>query len=261
LRENGIEVLAGICEQEAQSLNEVFIRYITSKKPFVILKAAISLDGKIATKANHAKWINNEKSRQIVHQLRNQTDAILVGKTTFLLDNPKLDARVKNKIKDPQKIILIPNLDIPAEQIVKANAYELSKEKKLLIVAKKNKQNLEKAKFFENLNLEILFINEKEGKLDLNDALEQLGKREITSLLLEGGSYVFHRFIETDLVDKFHLFIAPKIIGSDGISWTHSFGTEKMDECILLENIKIVKLDDDIHVIAYPKRKSCLLES
>ncbi len=97
-------MITGICEQEARTLNEVFIKYITSQKPFVILKAAISLDGKIATKSNQAKWINNAKSRQIVHQLRNQTDAILVGKNTFLLDNPKLNARVDDKNKDPQKI-------------------------------------------------------------------------------------------------------------------------------------------------------------
>jgi len=261
LRENGIEVITGICEPEAKELNEVFSKYITTKKPFVILKAAITLDGKIATKTNHAKWINNEKSREIVHQLRNETDAILVGKNTFLLDNPKLDARVENKIKDPQKIILIPNLDIPVEQPVKSHAYQLSKDKKLLLFAENNEQNVEKAKSFENLNLEILFMKKKAGKLDLNDALEQLGKREITSLLLEGGSHVFHSFMAADLVDKFHLFIAPKIIGNDGISWTHSFGITEMKNCILLENRKIEKLGDDIHLIAYPTRKSCLQES
>jgi diaminohydroxyphosphoribosylaminopyrimidine deaminase/5-amino-6-(5-phosphoribosylamino)uracil reductase len=261
LKESGIEVVCGICEQEAKTLNEVFSKFITTKKPFVILKAAISLDGKIATKSNHSRWINNDKSREIVHQLRNQTDAILVGKNTFLLDNPKLDSRLATKIKDPQKIIIIPKLDVEPEQIKKSHAYQLSKAKKLLILTENSVENVEKAKSFENLNLEILFIKKIAGKLDLNHALEQLGNREITSLLLEGGSHVFHSFIAADLVDKYHLFIAPKIIGNDGISWTHSFGTEKMEDCISLENLKIENIDDDIHVIAYPKRKLCLQES
>jgi len=255
LRENNIEVITGICEKETQQINEIFIKYITSTKPFVILKAAISLDGMIATKTNDAKWISNEQSRKISHKLRNKVDAIIIGKNTLLLDNPSLDVRIPGKKDDPQKIVIIPKLDIPLKKIQEMKAFKLSKNKPLIIVCEKNQKNESRKGNFVNSGIEIIEIEKKNNKLDLDELLLKFGKREITSLLLEGGSGIYHGFLEQNLVDKMHHFIAPIIIGSDGIHWAGKFQTEKLSSAHKFDIQSIEQLNDNIHVISYPAKK------
>ncbi|MCK4695749.1 MAG: bifunctional diaminohydroxyphosphoribosylaminopyrimidine deaminase/5-amino-6-(5-phosphoribosylamino)uracil reductase RibD [Candidatus Cloacimonetes bacterium] len=251
LQENGINVNVGICENEAKMLNEIYIKHITTCKPFVILKLAITLDGKIASYTGNSKWISNEQSRKKVHQLRNTVDAILIGKKTLLRDNPKLNVRFVDKIKNPRKIILTNSLDIQPEKIKKMEVYKLSNEKPLIMVGILNQKNQQQKKKLENIGIEIILINKTGNELNLEELLRELGKREITSLIIEGGSQVYTSFLKANLIDKAYFFLSPKIIGEEGLKWIGKLGSKRVEDSIQLKNIKFNNYGDNIQISGY----------
>ncbi|AGB40858.1 2,5-diamino-6-hydroxy-4-(5-phosphoribosylamino)pyrimidine 1'-reductase [Halobacteroides halobius DSM 5150] len=249
LRRAGVEVDVGLLAVEAKELNEIFIKYITTKRPFVILKNAVTLDGKIATKTGDSKWITGTKSREFVHKLRDQVDAILVGIGTVLSDNPRLTTRLSQGGQDPIRIILDSKLRISSEaKVIKQES------KAKTIVATTDQASLEKKEELEKNGVKVVKVGNK--AVDLELLLEELGKQEITSLLVEGGSQVNASFWEANLVDKLYYFIAPKIIGgSEAISVVTGAGVEKVKDGVKLDIKTIKEVGDDILMIGYPDYK------
>ncbi len=247
----GIDVETGILEEECRKQNEVFFHYIQSKKPYVIAKAAISLDGKIATKNGNAKWISNVESRIKTHGMRDQVDAILIGKNTLINDDPSLNVRLDSITEGPQKIVIIPKLDIFAEQLSKMKIYNWSKTKQLIIICHESYVTKDIIEEFQKYNIHIIPVSGNPESLAVEEILTELGQREITSLLLEGGSGVYTSFLKAGLINKFHIFQAPIIIGNDGIPMLKKLSINSIDSVYQLENVKIEKLGDNLHIEGY----------
>jgi len=239
LKNAGIKVKIGILEKEAKELNKIFFKNMTERLPYVILKAGLSIDGKIALKNGKSKWITSEKSRQHSQQLRKEVDAILVGINTILIDDPYLDCRIdkREKIK---KIILDSNGRVP----LSANFYKNSQPSDIFIFTKK----MEKAKIEKLKNKGVNVIIDKSAGEKVNEKfiLKTLFKNGIMSILIEGGSKVATSFIKNKLVDEIFLYIAPRIIGDDGLSFFGDFGFNKMHQIFSIKENKIIKSGDDI---------------
>lgn len=218
LREAGIVVSVGLMEKEARKLNETYFTYHTKKRPFVALKFASSLDGKIATFTGDSKWITNEKARTFARRLRLNYQAVLVGINTVLKDDPHFGVRVKSK-KDPVRIILGSNLKIPP-----------------------------KAKVLRDENF---FVEEH---MSIKRLLDKLYKKEIVSILVEGGSEVLGSFVDSKLVDKVYAFFAPKILGGNNAKTSvGGKGISKIKDALCLNNISLKKFDDNFLITGYPK--------
>jgi diaminohydroxyphosphoribosylaminopyrimidine deaminase/5-amino-6-(5-phosphoribosylamino)uracil reductase len=245
----GLAVETGILEEKCRRLNEAFIKYIELRVPFVIVKSAVTMDGWIATKKGHSKWITNEKSRHFVHRLRNSVDAILVGVGTVIADDPSLTTRLKRgRGKDPIRIILDTHLRTPVESKILA----LDSEADTIIVTGPEVPELKREKFRE-MGVKTVICPKKTGKIDLRALMGILGGMSITSLLVEGGSRVVGSLVRRRLVDKFYIFKAPKILGgSDGISMASGEGPDKMDKSVIIEDLEIRRFGDDILVVGYP---------
>ncbi len=252
LRKAGIEVVENVLKKEAEQLNEIFIKNVTEKQPFVILKSAITLDGKIASPTNDSKWISNNKSRLEVHKIRNSVDGIIIGKNTFLIDNPRLNVRLDSPTSDPQKIIIVDSLDLKLETILNSNAYKLSSQKPLIIcVTDNHSQHIESSDF---INHNIILL--KFEKNNLKELLQKLMKLGINSILLEGGAGIYTSFIKANLVDKIQLFVAPKIIGDQGISWLGNLPIDYMKDAIQLKDTSFETLDDNIMITSYQNKRN-----
>ncbi|HWR60620.1 MAG TPA: bifunctional diaminohydroxyphosphoribosylaminopyrimidine deaminase/5-amino-6-(5-phosphoribosylamino)uracil reductase RibD [Clostridia bacterium] len=209
LRDSGIQVDVGLHKLEALKLNDIFIKHITRKSPFVLLKAAMTLDGKTATRTGDSKWISGEESRQYVHQLRNRYSSILVGVNTVLRDDPQLTARLEGmQGSNPLRIIVDSAGRIPAGARILKQAGD-----KRTIIAATGAMPSEKKRQLEEQGAEVIITAKRSGRVDLRELLEELGKRGIDSLLVEGGGTVAAAFLEEGLADKAAVFVAPVIIG------------------------------------------------
>ncbi|MFO8069024.1 MAG: bifunctional diaminohydroxyphosphoribosylaminopyrimidine deaminase/5-amino-6-(5-phosphoribosylamino)uracil reductase RibD, partial [Alkalibacterium sp.] len=207
LRKAGIEVVEGILEEKSNRLNEIFNQYITTRTPFVLMKYAMSLDGKIATGTGDSKWISSEQSREHAHQLRGYLSGIMVGIGTVLKDDPLLTCRVPG-YNDPTRIVLDSQLRIPLESKILMDQDEAPT---LIITTKK--APISKIKQLKELGVEIMIVPERNGKVDLKKALVLLGQKGIDSILLEGGGTLNAAALEAGIVNKVNIYIAPKIIG------------------------------------------------
>ena len=206
LREHGIEVVEGVLREECDALNEVFLHYITNHRPFVAAKYAMSLDGKIAAYTGASRWISGEASRRHAHTLRNRYAAILVGVGTVLADDPMLNCRIEGG-KDPVRVICDSGLRTPADSRVVATAGEIP-----TILATCVEDPDRQAPYLEK-GCQVLCCSEKSGHVDLEDLLEKLGRQEIDSVLVEGGSRIHWSMMEAGLVQRVYTYIAPKVIG------------------------------------------------
>ena len=251
LKAADIKVETGILEEEAKKQNEVFFHYIKTNKPFVIAKAAISLDGKIATSNGNAKWISNADSRIKTHELRDQVDAILIGRNTLNNDDPSLNVRLDSTKEGPQKIVIIPKLDISAEKLSKTKVYKWSKLNQLITICHKSFVNNKIIEEFQKHNIQIIPVSGTPENLEVEEILTELGQREITSLLLEGGSGVYTSFLEANLINKFHFFQAPILIGNDGIPMLKYLSINSIDSAYQLENVTAEKLGNNLHIEGY----------
>jgi len=245
LRDNGIEIITGICEEEAQILNEIFIKNVTQNRPFIILKTAISLDGKIATNCGDSKWLSNKMSRQEVHKIRNSVDAILVGENTFLQDNPKLTVRI-GKSSNPRKIILSEKLNFTFEKL--QNSAIFQSEKPVILCVPQNNLSVEKKNEFRNKRINLIAFD------DLQNLVSKLKNIGVNSILLEGGSGVYTSFLKEKLVDKLQIFVTEKIIGNDGISWTNNLNISNVKDAIQLKNLEFKKFDNNILISGYLRK-------
>ena len=211
LRDSGISVTVGVLEKEAQRLNEVFMKYIVTKKPFVTYKSAMSLDGKIATARGESQWITCEASRQDAHKLRHDYTGIMVGIGTVLADNPMLNCRIKGK-KQPVRIVVDSHLRIPEDSKLVQTA-----DKYPLVVATTSKGNKEKRKRLIDYGVQVwnMPLDEK-GRVDLNALMKRLGENEVDSVMIEGGGTLAEQAFNKGIVDKVVVYIAPQIIGGEG---------------------------------------------
>jgi len=251
LREAGIEVDVGLLEREAKQLNEVFIKYITIDRPFVILKNAFTLDGKIATKTGDSKWISGSKSRELVHQLRDRVDAILVGIGTVLADNPRLTTRLPEGGSNPIRVVLDSKLETP----LSANIVNNQSEAQTIIVTNRDSEQAKKEELIRR-GVEILELGGTE-KVNLDKLLVELAHEEITSLLVEGGSKINSSFWEAKLVDKIYYFIAPRIIGGrEAVPVVGGTGVAEIKDGIKIINKEIQEIGEDILVTGYPEYNS-----
>lgn len=248
LRNNGIEVVTGVLEEEGRKLNEIFLKYITSKLPFCILKTAMTLDGKIATHIGDSKWITNERSREFVHKLRHRVSGIMVGIGTILADNPMLNTRLKDgEGSDPHKIIV----DSKAQMPLDARVLNMQS-KASTIVAVTEQADKKRIELLKDRGAEIILTPLKDGKVDLNFLMKELGRRKIDSVLLEGGGTLNYSALEEGIVDKVYSFIAPKIIGGkEAKTPVEGIGKHYIKDAIVLEDIEVKCFENDIMIEGY----------
>ncbi len=242
LKFRGLKTKIGILEHDAKKLNEVYIKYIKTHRPFVIIKVAMSMDGRIATKSGDSKYITSKEARTYVHQLRTEVDAVMVGLNTVLRDNPELTPRLV-KGKDPLKIVVDSHLKIPK------NCHLMKEPSKLIIATTSNAQKGAVAKL-QQKGVNVIITKIKKGMVDLGDLMKQLGKHEITSVMIEGGSELNSSAIKDGIVDKILIFTAPKLIGS-GKGPIGNLGINKIDKAIDLKNPVCRKIGKDSLVEAY----------
>lgn len=246
LKAAGIEVVEGVCRDEAEKLNEVFLKWIVHKMPFIVVKTAMTLDGKIATVSGDSKWITNEKSRKFVHQLRDLYDGILIGIGTVLADNPTLTTRLDHLGKNPVRIIVDSKARIPLDSIV------ITDKSAHTILAVTERASQEKIAALLQVGIEVIVTKEKADQVDLSDLLKILAEKNICSILVEGGSRINYSFFVEHLVDKVHCFIAPKIIGgTDAASPVGGKGTFYMKDAYQLNDITTERFDEDILITGY----------
>ncbi len=233
----GIESQVGILEDKCKELNEIFIKNQNQKKPFIAIKIATTLDGKIATKTGSSKWITSKKSRELVQKLRNKYDAILTGSGTVITDDPSMLCTMPNS-KNPMKIVL----DTYGKIDPKAKIFETGQ---IILATTKTTANYPP-------NVEILICPLDENKrIKLPFLTEELYKKGIYSILVEAGSNVNSSFIKNNLADKIYHFIAPKILGDDkAISCFSGFDITDINNCFQTTIRDIQKVDVDV-IITY----------
>ncbi len=238
LEKAGIEVIVGILEKECKELNKIFLKNQIKKLPYITIKTATTLDGKIATSTGSSQWITDETSRKEVQKLRNQYDAILTSSKTVIKDNPSLTCRMKNG-KNPIRIIIDTNLTTSPNSKV----YNNDGTKVFIITG--TKQNYKKYPD----NVEIIYCPPKNNHCDIKTAIELLFNKGIMSILIECGGTLNKAFIENNAVDEIIQFIAPKILGdSTGINFVEGFNRCKISDCNNFKFHSVKKLKNDIMI-------------
>lgn len=250
LKAAGINIFLGEEKQAAEKLNEVFFHYITTKQPYVIAKWAMTLDGKIATKTGNSKWITNVQARTHSHGIRSKNNAILTGVNTIINDDSQLTVRYfKNKnIRQPLRIVL----DSKGRTPKNATILQTSSGKTLL--ATTNASKISWRSELESMGADVaIFPQDKNGLVDIPRLLKKLGKDEISSLLVEGGATVLTSFLRQNLINKFLIYVAPKLIGGElSFSPLLDLNINKMSEAINLAYEEIIKIGGDIFIAAKP---------
>ncbi|WP_302048173.1 bifunctional diaminohydroxyphosphoribosylaminopyrimidine deaminase/5-amino-6-(5-phosphoribosylamino)uracil reductase RibD [Megamonas funiformis] len=244
LEDAGIHVEYGFLQDELRKQNEVFFKWIEHKKPFVVLKAAMTLDGKIATATGQSKWITSETSRAYGYKLRDIYDGIMVGINTVIEDNPMLTARVDGG-KNPIRIVVDSSLRID----INANVVQDKSAK--TIVATTDKADKDKILKLQAQNVDVIVVDKDENdKVDIEKLLNILGQQNICSILVEGGATLSGSFVAKKLVDKVYFFIAPKIVGGkEAKTPVAGTGILNLQEALALKDIQIEKLEEDILII------------
>jgi len=249
LREKGVEVVTGICEHEAKKLNQVFIKHIRTRRPFVLLKCAATLDGRIATRTGDSKWVSCEESRKHAHRLRHALDGIMVGIGTVKNDNPSLTTRLGDmQGRDPMRIILDTHLSIPEDAKV---LHHINSDADTIIISgdavpQDKKIRMEKA------GVKLIQSRLENGAIALDPLMDQLGEMGITGILLEGGARVIASALKAGIVDKINLIYAPKILGADdGVPICRGAGPELMRDSLKVRDMQALRLGEDVMIDGY----------
>ena len=243
LREAGIEVVCGVEEEALREQNRVFLKYISTKLPWVAMKTAMTLDGKIATRTGDSKWITGAEARAYVHELRHRFMAILVGIGTAVADDPLLNCRIEGRgVRQPIRVVVDSNarLSLDSQLVKTAGEYRT-------IVAHTCFAPEERVKALREIGVEMLLCKEKEGLVDVRNLLELLGQSGIDSILLEGGGSLNYTFLAEGLADELYAFIAPKIVGGmNAKTPVEGAGMEKMADAINLELENVLNIGHDV---------------
>jgi diaminohydroxyphosphoribosylaminopyrimidine deaminase/5-amino-6-(5-phosphoribosylamino)uracil reductase len=237
----GIAVESGLMGKECSRLIAPFAKHINTGLPHVILKAAMTLDGNIATGTGHSRWISGEASRREVHRLRNRVDAIMVGIGTVLRDDPLLTTRLPRGGRDPLRVVVDANLRINEEAAI----LNLRSDAPTLI-ATTSRAPKDKVARLISRGIEILSLPEQDGRVDLTALLRQLGSRGVQNLLLEGGGTLNAAALQAGLVDRVMIFIAPRLLGGKGLGLFHGPGPLNMDQSLQLTDLRVQRFGDDV---------------
>lgn len=247
LRERGIETKVGVLSEECYRLNEVYFKYIQTGIPFVTLKFAQTLDGRIASTTGDSRWISSEPSLKLAHRLRSLHDAVLVGVGTVLRDDPQLTVR-QVKGRNPIRIVTDSGLRIPLSSKILRD-----QEIAPTIIATTSQADREKLPSLTQMGIEVLMVDEDgEGKANLRDLLQKLGQMNISSILVEGGATLITSFIRQELADKFVVILAPRIMGK-GIDAVGDLGISDVDRALKLSFIKTYRSGEDLIIEARPE--------
>jgi diaminohydroxyphosphoribosylaminopyrimidine deaminase / 5-amino-6-(5-phosphoribosylamino)uracil reductase len=242
LKSHGIEVVCGVLEKECKALNYPFIKLITQGMPWTIMKAGVSLDGRLNYQHGHAGRITGEQSAREVHKLRNKVDAILVGRKTVEIDNPSLTTRLSRGVaKDPIRIILDTDLSTsPA-----AKVYHLDSKTPTWIICAADAPKWKRVEF-EKIGIRLIAVDRSEKGLDLYHLLKVLGKENVGSVLVEGGARLHGAFLREMLFDYAHLFYAPIFAGDQGVPLVEGFGVLDRKTAPRLVHVRHKRLGDDL---------------
>lgn len=245
LRRAGIEVRSEICQEECAELIEAFAKFITKRLPFVTLKLAATLDGKIATASGDSRWISGEPSRARVHRWRDQMDAVLVGIGTVRADDPLLTCRVANG-RNPYRVVLDSRLRIaPTAQLLRLPDAGKT------IVATTTQAPVKKVRALEKLGVTVWRLAQRNGQVAWPALLRKLAGMGVVSVLIEGGAAVAASALKSRIVDKLELFYAPKIVGGDGASMIASLGIGEMARALTAKRVSVRRSGADIWFSAY----------
>jgi len=242
LKAAGIDVKVGVLENECINLNKFFFKFITKKIPYVTLKAAQTADGRIAGKDGESKWISSLTARKYVHSLRAKYDALLVGAGTVIKDDPRLTVRLTEG-RNPKRIVLDTNLKIKSSYKIFTN----NGDKKLILVTSKKNSTLKNGKIRKIISsgAQIIYVKERNRKLNLKNVLKELGKLQISSVLVEGGSEIFTSFVKENLFDDIQLILSPKLLGC-GIPLVSNLGIKSIKKSVKLKVGNFEKIGDDV---------------
>ena len=239
LKENGVNIAENFLKTECDALNDIFFHYITTKTPYVIMKAAITADGKIASCTGNSQWITNEKSRAHTHETRKRVSAILTGINTVIDDDPMLNCRTANP-SNPIRIICDTKLRIPLDSKLIKTAKDIPTYITYVSGAPEKMHELKSA------GAHLLEVPPKSGYIDLSYLIKLIGKMQFDSILIEGGSHIHASALKSGIVNKVQLYIAPKIMGGDGKNAVAALGITHADDTYKLHNPCISYFDDDI---------------
>ena len=245
LRGAGIEVEVGILEGECRELNRPFIKWIQTRRPYVILKSAVTLDGKTATASGDSKWITSDRARRDVHRLRGRVDAIMVGVGTVVKDDPLLNCRVPGG-KDPLRVVVDSTLRIPLHAAVLGVRSDAGT---VIATCCDDRSRMESVAA---RGAEILICKESGGGVDLVDLFARLGERGVQSVLLEGGSHLAGAALRAGLVDRCMIYLAPKLVGGAGMGLFAGEGAALMGDAIRLEGMTVRRVGVDLLVEGNP---------
>jgi len=247
LREAGIEVVEGLCVREADTLNEKFFHFIRTGQPFVLLKLALSLDGRIATCSGESKWITGPEARSMGHRLRFECDAVLVGIRTVLIDDPLLSVRGR-RTKRIVRIILDSELQTPA------SARLFSSPDPVMLFHSSDSTGRKSINY--PAGAELVAVDRGESGLDWSQVLDELGRRGISSVLVEGGSRVAASALTQRVVQKLALFYGPKVIGGDGLPGIGVLGVRNIADAIDVSASRVRRVGSSLLVEGYPRNES-----
>lgn len=251
LQQAGIETVCGVLEKECRAVNRPFIKFITTGQPYVTYKCAMTLDGKIASVTGESCWISCEASRKVVHRMRSQSDAIMVGVDTIISDNPQLTVR-HVKGHNPLRVIVDSHLRTPESVSVLSGTLAQG----TLIATTETNPRVHLR--YLHTGATVLVCRSLDGRVDLHDLWDKLGERGVQSLLLEGGSHLAGEALRHGLIDQCIFFYAPKVVGSDGFSPFAITGTTDMSRSIMFHDLTVRHVDTDIMVTARPENRCSL---
>ena len=253
LRQAGIEVSVGCLGEEAERLNEIYVHWVRTGRPFVIMKAAMTLDGKIATANGQSKWISGEEARRQVHRLRSQVDAVMVGIGTVLQDDPQLTARLVDRhARQPLRVILDSRLRIPLRARVLSQARQAG-----VLIATTRHAPPSRIAALKQRGAEVLILPAEHGNVSLKACLTTLGRQGITSLLLEGGSEVNASALRSGLLDRLQLYVAPALLGGqDAKGLIGGASPASISASWPLNDLQVQQVGKDLLIVATPQNKS-----
>jgi diaminohydroxyphosphoribosylaminopyrimidine deaminase/5-amino-6-(5-phosphoribosylamino)uracil reductase len=247
LRSKGITVRVGVLRERAIRLNEAYAHWITTGRPFVTLKIASTLDGKIATASGESRWITGPPAREVVHRLRSQVDAVLVGIGTVLADNPELTARGGRNRRSPHRVILDERLAIPLTAKVL-----VTRAGSTTFVATTRAAAAARRRRVAAIGARVLVIKSRAGLVDLEALIQRLGAMGITSLLIEGGSEVNAAALRAGIVNKVVIMLAPKLLGGrDAVGSIGGRSPRRLVDAAALRNLAVRRAGDDVIVEGY----------
>lgn len=252
LRKNGINVEMSTLEKECVDMNRIFFHYIKTGTPYVIMKYAMTLDGKIATSSGRSKWISGETSRAHVHKTRNMLSAIMVGSGTVIADDPELTCRIEGG-RNPKRVVCDTSLKIPLDAKVFNNTDRI---KTFVATCSSDDKKIEN---LENLGCTIIKLQKSNGHLDLKELMNKLGAEKVDSILLEGGSTLNAAALDSGIVNKIQAYISPKIFGGESAKTpVGGKGVYSPEKAYMMKNRKITLMDEDL-LLEYEVEK-CLQE-